>query len=60
MNTKQNFIAAARMLVETKASGETIHAFADFFENDNPRFDRQKFLEAAGYALLKMVEGLED
>ena len=53
--TKKNYIAAAKMIslmtYDIHTTGEraaVVNAFVDFFESDNPRFDRARFLDACG------------
>lgn len=46
--TQKHFQALARALAETSASLQTVQAIANVCAADNPRFDRVKFLRAAG------------
>lgn len=48
MFTKKHFEAVARILKETDAKELAAH-FADMFEQDNPRFNRQRFMAACGF-----------
>lgn len=45
--TKKHFIAIAALLDANRASLAIVSDFADLFEEENPRFNRQQFVEAA-------------
>lgn len=48
--TKKHFIAIAAILKENHSPGQSSHAvaakLADYFETENPLFDRERFLAA--------------
>lgn len=48
--TKRHFIAIAKILAAGKGPerDRIANALADVFASDNPRFDRARFLKAAG------------
>lgn len=47
MNTKKDFIRAANIISQSEKSKKKIllQAFIEFFKNDNPKFDQDKFVE---------------
>lgn len=45
--SKKDYEATARILHESKSKKEAEEKFADYFSEDNPRFDRERFLNAA-------------
>ena len=45
--SRKNYVAIAAALKASQASIETVKAVAEVFEQDNPRFDRDRFLSAA-------------
>jgi hypothetical protein len=51
MTSRRDYIATSAILRASKLSrkqrDELAARFADYFERDNPRFDRARFLEAA-------------
>lgn len=51
--TKRHFIAIAAILKSEHSPGQSSQAvairLADYFANENPRFDRQRFLTACGF-----------
>lgn len=50
MMTKKDYIRAAEIIRKTNAKGKArdtmIASFAVFFQGDNPRFDRDRFILA--------------
>jgi len=46
MMTKKHFKAIAKILNSVTADYSIITRFADFLETENPRFDRNKFVDA--------------
>jgi len=48
--TRQHYKAIADILQSILADYDTCCKFADYFATDNERFDRDRFLEACGYA----------
>jgi hypothetical protein len=49
--TRQHFEKVAAILTEVampRQRAELAHRFADWFEDENPRFDRTRFMVAAG------------
>ncbi len=54
MLTKKHFEAVAQVLkafpegAPTASQAKLAEAFADMFENENPRFERGRFLKACG------------
>lgn len=48
MFTKKHFEAVAHILKEADAEDLAAH-FADIFEQDNPRFNRKRFMAACGF-----------
>lgn len=46
MMTRKHFIAIAAILKEHGASHYVVMAFCEYFESENPNFDREKFVEA--------------
>jgi hypothetical protein len=54
MNTRKHFQAAAEIVQDLVKEGknreaaEVADAFVVFFRNDNPRFDKFKFIQACG------------
>lgn len=51
--TKKHFEAAAKIIAEHPdfSRGVVAEAFATFFQADNPRFDKQRFLVACDLAV---------
>lgn len=47
MMTRKHFIALARALRESEASDLTINMVAHACKQDNPNFDRERFIAAA-------------
>lgn len=45
--TSKDYIKAAQIIREHGSSVELIEAFVEFFAGDNPRFDVDRFIEAA-------------
>lgn len=45
--SKKDFNAIAKILKDNKASYKIVEALADYFEDLNPRFDRDRFINAA-------------
>ena len=54
MLTRKHFVAVAQVLkafphgAPTASQAKLAEAFADMFENENPRFERGRFLKACG------------
>lgn len=46
--TRKHFTRTAKILKEHKASKDMVEAFAEWFAEENPMFNKQKFMEAAG------------
>lgn len=47
--TKKHYEAIARIILQCELEDTTIvHMLATYFESDNPRFDRVRFLKACG------------
>ena len=46
MNTKKDYIRAAKLVYASYHRIPIAEAFADFFTGDNPLFDRAQFLDA--------------
>lgn len=46
MLARKYYIAIAQILCETKAKTQTVHGLADYFKQDNARFDRGRFIKA--------------
>ena len=44
--SKKNFQKTAQILHDTKASPDTVLSFANYFGEENPRFDRERFIDA--------------
>jgi hypothetical protein len=47
--TRKDYIAVAARLKADKASDAEINRWADIFEDDNPRFDRPRFIAACAW-----------
>lgn len=45
--TSKDYIKAAQIIREHGSKPEMIEAFVEFFAGDNPRFDVDRFIEAA-------------
>lgn len=45
---KKQYIEIAKILKNSKSVDEVRNKLADMFEEDNPRFDKDKFIQAAG------------
>jgi hypothetical protein len=56
MMTKQNFEAIAAVLNSNLADLSIVLDFADMCEQDNPRFDRIRFVKAATSLSVDMAE----
>ncbi len=46
MMTRKHFVAIAAILKERGASHYVVMALCDYFESENPNFDREKFVKA--------------
>ena len=46
MMTRKDFRAIAKILSRREGFVLMVDSFANFLENENPRFDRQRFLDA--------------
>jgi hypothetical protein len=46
--TKKDYIRAAALIKASGGDRNVTEAFVAFFKGDNPRFDIERFLEAAG------------
>ena len=47
--TKKHFIKIAKILKESNADNQLIQKFVDFFREENPKFDRERFINACDY-----------
>lgn len=47
MLSKKHYIRFAKLFRENKEIGELKNDIISYFEEDNPRFDRERFLKAA-------------
>lgn len=45
--TRKDYVALAKALHDSDAPDRTINAIAKVLADDNPRFDRQRFIEVA-------------
>lgn len=48
--TRKHYEAIAKAIRESTEPIALVELLMDIFEHDNPRFDRQRFLEACGLA----------
>jgi hypothetical protein len=46
--TKKHFTAIAKILNTTTQRANIARSLADYFETENPNFDRERFLTACG------------
>ncbi len=46
--TKQHFVGIADVIKTHKSKEDIIHGLADYFAGENPRFDKDRFVKAAG------------
>ena len=49
MFTKQHYIAIAKLLLTIPSKVGIVKRFADMLEEDNPKFDRERFCKACTY-----------
>ena len=62
--TKKDYIKVAKIIKTTSLGypqrASLAASFASMFQEDNPRFDVQRFLDACGQLLPPSVESIED
>ena len=56
--TKKHFVAIAELLAHHSASSQLVSAFADYFETQNPSFDRDRFITYHKEIIAEMKENI--
>lgn len=58
--SKKHYIDIANIIKNCDSIPEIVDGLCSYFESDNERFKREKFIQACGYNNVDNVESVED